>query len=92
MGHCFERSNKNSRREEYLQNELGCVGILFMPTLEVVVACSSFLKALGWDQMPGPLVCTKRADHSPQKGKKGTYPASPYAVQTDPYKENRQRV
>ena len=39
MGPCFERSNKNSRRE-YPQNELGGVGILLMqmPILEVVVA------------------------------------------------------
>ena len=39
MGPCFERSNKNSRRE-YLQNELGCVGVLLMPILGVVVAAA----------------------------------------------------
>ena len=39
MGPCFERSNKNSRRE-YLQNELDCVGVLLMPILEVVVAAA----------------------------------------------------
>jgi len=40
-----------------------------MPILEVVVA-AAFSKPWAGIKMPGPLVCKKRADHSPQKAKR----------------------